>query len=61
MIVCHCNALREREVRAAVRPDCARVSRLYERLGVKPRCKQCLPFAYQVIADQRARDFAPVG
>jgi bacterioferritin-associated ferredoxin len=55
VIVCHCNALREREVRAAVDPDCRRVSRLYDRLGCRPRCKQCLPFAFGLIGEEQRR------
>lgn len=55
MIVCHCNALRERDVRAKVATDCRRVTSLYARLGAKPKCKQCLPFAFQLMADERAR------
>lgn len=58
MIVCHCNALKEREVRAAVAPGCRRVSKLYGRLGCRPQCRQCLPFAFGLIADEQARSGA---
>jgi len=58
VIVCHCNALREREVRGAVEPHCRRVSRLYGRLGCKPQCRQCLPFALCLIDEERARNIA---
>ena len=55
MIVCHCNALREAQVREAARagsrgPECA-----YARLGCKPRCGRCLPFAAEVIAEESLR------
>lgn len=55
VIVCHCNALRESQVREAARagsllPRCA-----YARLGCRPRCGQCLPFAAEVIRDESAR------
>lgn len=50
MIVCVCNALRERQVSAAAREgrtSCA-VS-TFARLGCKPKCGQCLPYAREVV------------
>jgi bacterioferritin-associated ferredoxin len=51
VIVCVCNALRENQVREAARAsrsDCPVTA--YARLGCKPKCGQCLPFAREVTA-----------
>ncbi|HEY5721355.1 MAG TPA: (2Fe-2S)-binding protein [Allosphingosinicella sp.] len=50
MIVCVCNALRERDVRAAARGGASCPSSAYAALGRRPRCGQCFPFARQLIA-----------
>ena len=50
MIVCVCNALRENQVREAARAtrsNCPVTA--YARLGCKPKCGQCLPFAREVV------------
>ena len=55
MIVCVCNALRENQVREAARAarsDCPVTA--YARLGCKPKCGQCLPFAREVVAQASA-------
>jgi bacterioferritin-associated ferredoxin len=54
MVVCVCNAIRERDVRGAARegsrtPRCA-----YRKLGAQVRCGQCLPFAKQLINAEHA-------
>jgi bacterioferritin-associated ferredoxin len=56
VIVCVCNALRERQVREAARAAgqaCAH--RTYARLGAKVKCGQCLPYAREVIEGELAR------
>jgi bacterioferritin-associated ferredoxin len=50
MIVCVCNALREREVREAARSGCRDPLSAYATLGCRPRCGQCVPFARDLIA-----------
>ncbi len=55
MIVCVCNALRENQVRAKARTGAGSVSQIYAQLGAKPQCCQCLPFARDVIRDERSR------
>ncbi len=50
MIVCVCNALRERQVRDAARQTgrpCAVT--VYGQLGCKVKCGQCLSYARQVM------------
>lgn len=55
MIICVCNALREADVRAKARHCGGSVGSVYRHLGCKPQCCQCLPFARDVIRDERAR------
>jgi bacterioferritin-associated ferredoxin len=54
MIVCICNAIRESDVRQAARDGASCPGSAYRRFGRKPRCGQCLPFAREVIAAERA-------
>ena len=54
MVVCSCNAIRERDVRGAARSGCACPMSAYASLGRRPRCGQCIPFARQLIAEERA-------
>lgn len=50
MVVCVCNAIREKDLRAAVRCVTERPNAVYARLGRKPKCGQCLPFARDIIS-----------
>ena len=54
MIVCVCNAIREAEVRQAARDGAACPVSAYRVFGRKPRCGQCVSFARQIIAAERA-------
>lgn len=54
MIVCVCNALKERDVREAARAagkSCPKAA--YAQLGCKVKCGQCLPFAREVVEGAR--------
>jgi bacterioferritin-associated ferredoxin len=56
VIVCVCNALKERDVREAARvagKSCPKAA--FAQLGCKPKCGQCLPFAQEILADVHAR------
>jgi len=55
MIVCVCNALRERDVRSKARETGGGPGRVYASLGCKPQCCQCLPFADRIIREERSR------
>ena len=55
MIVCVCNAIREDELRAAARSGAPCPPTAYKSLGSQPQCGTCLPFAKEVIDDERAR------
>ena len=54
MVVCVCNALRERDVREAARLGCRDPLSAYASLGCRPRCGQCVPYARQLIASEQA-------
>lgn len=52
MVVCVCNAIKENQVRDAVRKGASCPRSAYESLGRRPRCGQCLPFARSIIDDE---------
>jgi len=54
VVVCVCNAIREREVREAARSGHRDPRSAYAALGHAPRCCRCLPFAREVIASEIA-------
>jgi bacterioferritin-associated ferredoxin len=54
MIVCVCNAIREKDLRSAVRCGNERAAEVYARLGRKPKCGQCIPFAQNLISVKAA-------
>ena len=54
MIVCVCNALKESQVRHAVRHGARNPGTAYRRLGCQLQCGQCVPFAKTIIAAERA-------
>lgn len=54
MIVCVCNAIREKELRDAVRCGSEKPADVYARLGRKPKCGQCLSFARDLISVKAA-------
>jgi bacterioferritin-associated ferredoxin len=54
MILCVCNALREADVREAVRNGAQCPISAYATLGRKPKCGQCVPAARTLIAQARA-------
>ncbi|TVV76139.1 (2Fe-2S)-binding protein [Sphingomonas solaris] len=54
MVVCVCNAIREKDVRQAARAGHASPCSAYASMGMRPRCGQCVPFARQIIAAEHA-------
>lgn len=49
MIVCSCNVLKDSQIREAAK-DGARCEReAYAKLGCRPQCEQCLPFAHEIV------------
>ncbi len=53
MLVCVCNAIREKEFRQAVRSGATNPNSAYAQFGRKPKCGQCLSFARTIIAHER--------
>ena len=51
MVVCICNAIKEKDLRAAVRCATERPNDVYARLGRTPKCGQCLSFARNIISN----------
>ena len=54
MIVCVCNAIKEREVRDAAQKGARSPARAYRDLGCQVKCGQCVPFARDIIGRERA-------
>lgn len=54
MIVCVCNALKEKDVREAVRNGERSPARAYRSLGCQIKCGQCIPFAHEIMAREQA-------
>jgi bacterioferritin-associated ferredoxin len=54
MVVCVCNAIRERDVRAAARDGATSACQAYRAMGLQPKCGQCVPFAREIINAERA-------
>lgn len=52
MIVCHCNALRESQVRAAARECEPDVDEVYARLGCEVQCGGCVSFAEMIVREE---------
>jgi bacterioferritin-associated ferredoxin len=53
MVVCVCNAIREREVREAARAGACDPCGAYATLGCRPKCGKCLPFARALMDEER--------
>lgn len=53
MVVCVCNAIRERDVRQAARDGATSACAAYRALGRQPKCGQCIPFARTIIDQER--------
>lgn len=53
MYICICNAIREKDLRAAARCYPGNAEALYGCLGYRPQCRQCLDEADEVVADER--------
>lgn len=53
MVVCICNAIREKDLRAAVLDGAKDPCSAYAQFGRRPKCGQCLSFARTVIDSVR--------
>lgn len=54
MVVCVCNAIRERDVREAARSGCVTACQAYRAMGRQPKCGQCVAVARAIIDSERA-------
>ena len=54
MIVCVCNAIREDEIRSAARAGAPCPHSAYANLGCEAQCGSCLPYAHEIIDEERA-------
>lgn len=54
MVVCVCNALKEKQVREAARAGANTASAAYAHFGRRPKCAQCFRFAESIIAQEQA-------
>ena len=54
MYICVCNAIREKDLRAAARACAGPAESVYAALGRTPQCRQCLDDAEHIVADARA-------
>jgi bacterioferritin-associated ferredoxin len=55
MIVCHCRAVRDEEIRTEVRLGAETVELVATRCGATTKCGGCLPVVEAIIADEVAR------
>ncbi len=54
MIVCSCNAIRDRDIRDAARRGCPCADSAYRSLGCEFQCGSCRDLAEELIAVERA-------
>ena len=54
MVVCVCNAIRERDLREVAREGAVSACQAYRAMGLQPKCGQCVPFARAIINEERA-------
>ena len=54
MIICSCNLIREKDVRAAARRGCPDAETAYRSLGCQFQCGGCEDHADDLVADERA-------
>jgi bacterioferritin-associated ferredoxin len=52
MVVCSCNFIREQQIREAARQGVWDIEEVYAHLGCQPNCRQCLPFAEQIVQEE---------
>jgi len=59
MYICVCNAIRESELRDAARRCPGDPDAVYEALGCRPQCGQCLDDAAELLIEERSLAAAP--
>ena len=59
MYVCVCNAVRDRDIRAAVDDGVVTMRELQKRLGVSAVCGKCAPCARQILTEKLTENIPP--
>ncbi|WP_299329252.1 (2Fe-2S)-binding protein [Parasphingopyxis sp.] len=54
MVVCICNAIREKDLRDAAKKGASTPCSAYAQMGCKARCGQCVSFAREIIRSEAA-------
>ena len=49
MIVCLCNAIRDRDLHPHTAGGCCTVSMVFRGLGAEPKCGKCVPFVRDAV------------
>ena len=60
MYVCICNAIRECDLRKAARCHGGSAEAVYEALGKRPNCRQCLDDAHDIMVEERRNSLSIV-
>lgn len=58
MYVCICNAIRETDLRVAARCTSGDAEAVYEAMGKRPNCRQCLEEAHDILLEERGESVA---
>jgi bacterioferritin-associated ferredoxin len=53
MVVCVCNAIKEKDVREAARNGARSARCMFRAAGCRPKCAQCVQFAQDIIANEQ--------
>jgi bacterioferritin-associated ferredoxin len=59
MYICNCNAIRERDFRAAAACVPGDAEEVYAALGKTPQCRQCLDEAEAILFEERLKARRP--
>ncbi|WP_343343700.1 (2Fe-2S)-binding protein [Sphingomicrobium sp. XHP0239] len=54
MVICHCNLIREKDIRAAAQRGCPDAETAYRSLGCSFQCGGCEDHADDLVSDERA-------
>ncbi len=60
MYVCVCNAIRDKDLRAAALLCAGDAEAVYAMLGFAPKCRQCLADAQVMVEEARKAELLPV-
>ncbi|WP_265564390.1 (2Fe-2S)-binding protein [Sphingomicrobium arenosum] len=59
MVICHCNLIREKDIRAAAAKGCPDAETAYRSLGCQFQCGGCEDHADALVACERAKLLPP--